>query len=188
MHDLAALTPLGGTQPKTDRIGSVVITEVTDRALVSVSCRPGGAKTFGTAARKLFGMTLPGPGSWAAGDRWSLIWTGPEQWFAEAPFASHEDIARIVKAGLGDTASVTEQTDGWVRFDVEGDGVVDLLERLCPVPSRRMTAGAATRTLLEHMGCFVVCRTEAAHFSVIAPRSFAGSLHHAFCAAARSIA
>lgn len=188
MHDLAALTPLGDSAPKTETIGGLRISEIIDTALASVSCRAGQSKPFTTAAEKLFGIALAEPGSWMAGDPYNLIWTGPDQWFVEAPFASHEDIARLVKAGLGDTASVTEQTDGWVRFDVEGAKAVDLLERLCPVPARRMKTGAATRTILEHMGCFVVCRTQARLFSVIAPRSFAGSLHHALCAAAKSVA
>lgn len=188
MHDLAALTPLGGATAETETIGAVQIAEITDRALASVTCRAGQAKPFAIAAKKLFGGAMPDPGHWTAGDPFGLIWTGPDQWFAEAPFASHEDIARLIKAGLGDTASVTEQTDGWVRFDVTGATVVDLLERLCPVPVRRMQTGAATRTLLEHMGCFVICRTTAQAFSLIAPRSFAGSLHHALTAAARSVA
>ncbi|WP_395543787.1 sarcosine oxidase subunit gamma [Neotabrizicola sp. sgz301269] len=188
MHDLAALTPLGASAPKILQIGAVTISEVVDRALASVSCRQGKQAAFEAAARALFGLDLPAPGHSASGATWSLIWTGPEQWFAEAPFASHEDIARIVKDGLGDSASVTEQTDGWVRFDIEGAGVVMLMERLCPVPARRMDTGAATRTLMEHMGCLVICRSKGRHFSLLAPRSFAGSLHHALLAAARSIA
>jgi sarcosine oxidase, subunit gamma len=188
VHDLAAITPLGGSTPKTDQIGAIRITEVTDRALASVSCRPGKGQAFAEAAKALFGAALPGPGMSTTGDPYGLIWTGPDQWFAEAPFGSHEDIARIVKAGLGDTASVTEQTDGWVRFDVEGAPVVDMLERLCPVASRQMKTGAATRTVLEHMGCLVICRAEGARFSILAPRSYAGSLHHALAAAAHSIA
>lgn len=188
MHDLAALTPLGASAPKILQIGAVTISEVVDRALASVSCRQGKQAAFEAAARALFGLDLPAPGNSASGTTWSLIWTGPEQWFAEAPFASHEDIARIVKDGLGDSASVTEQTDGWVRFDIEGAGVVTLMERLCPVPARRMDTGAATRTLMEHMGCLVICRSKGRHFSLLAPRSFAGSLHHALSAAARSIA
>lgn len=187
MHDLASLTPLGAKAPHTDQIGGVTITEVTDRALASVTCRIGQGPAFQTAAKTLFCMALPGPGTSATGSPFTLIWTGPDQWFTEAPFASHEDIASIIKTGLGDTASVTEQTDGWVRFDLHG-AVVDLLERLCSAQSRRMKTGDATRTLLEHMGCFVICRQTGAHFSVLAPRSFAGSLHHALCAAARSIA
>lgn len=188
MHDLAALTPLGAAAPKTLQIGAVTISEVVDRALASVSCRQGRKAAFDAAASTLFGIELPAPGQSAVGAVWSLIWTGPEQWFAEAPFASHEDIARIVKDGLGDSASVTEQTDGWVRFDIEGPGVVRLMERLCPVPARRMGTGAATRTLMEHMGCLVICRSKGRHFSLLAPRSFAGSLHHALTTAARSIA
>ncbi|WP_347312514.1 sarcosine oxidase subunit gamma [Defluviimonas sp. SAOS-178_SWC] len=187
MHDLAALTPLGGATPRTDRVGDITISEVTDRALASVSCRSGKAKAFATAAKKLFGAELPEPGHSAVGPTWTLIWTGTDQWFAEAPFATHEDIAAIAKAGLGDTASVTEQTDGWVRFDVEGPRVVDLLERLCPLPSRRMKTGDASRSMIEHMGSLVICRAEGRHFSVIAPRSFAGSMHHALLLAARSL-
>lgn len=188
MHDLAALTPLGAAAPKTLQIGAVTISEVVDRALASVSCRQGKKPAFDAASRALFGIELPAPGQSASGPTWSLIWTGPDQWFAEAPFASHEDVARIVKDGLGDSASVTEQTDGWVRFDIEGAGVVTLMERLCPVPARRMETGAATRSLVEHMGCLVICRSKGRHFSLLAPRSFAGSLHHALSAAARSIA
>ncbi|MCC0064417.1 MAG: sarcosine oxidase subunit gamma [Defluviimonas sp.] len=187
MHDLAALTPLGATAPKVDRIGAMTISEVTDRALASVSCRAGKSTPFQSAAKKLFGTGLPTPGHWADGATYGLIWTGPEQWFVEAPFGTHEDIARIVKEPLGDTASVTEQTDGWVRFDLAGKTAVDMLERLCPVPARRMKKGDATRSIIEHMGCFVICR-EPDHFSLIAPRSFAGSLRHALCAAARSVA
>jgi sarcosine oxidase subunit gamma len=188
VHDLAAITPLGGATPVAETIGDLLIAEITDCALASVSCRAGQTKAFAAAAKKLFGSPLPGPGTSTPGDPYGLIWTGPDQWFAEAPFATHEDIARLIKTGLGDTASVTEQTDGWVRFDLTGAMVVDVLERLCPVPVRRMDTGAATRTLVEHMGCFVVCRDKGQRFSMIAPRSFAGSLFHALSAAARSIA
>ncbi|PQV56804.1 sarcosine oxidase subunit gamma [Defluviimonas denitrificans] len=188
MHDLAALTPLGAAAPRTDRVGAISVTEVTDRAIASVSTRNGKAKPFATAAKALFGIDLPAPGQSAAGPVWTLIWTGPDQWFAEAPFATHEDIAAIAKDALGDTASVTEQTDGWVRFDIEGPTAVDMMERLCPLPARRMKTGAASRSIIEHMGSLVICRAEGRHFSVIAPRSFAGSMHHALMASARSIA
>lgn len=188
MHDLASLTPLGGTTARTDRIGILTISEITDCALASVASRHGQEASFATAAARLFGIAPPPPGTWAAGGPWALIWSGPGQWFAEAPFDSHEEIARIVKDGLGDTASITEQTDGWVRFDIEGGTVIDLLERLCPLPVRRMQTGAATRSIIEHIGCLVICREAGRRFSLIAPRSFAGSLHHALTAAARSIA
>ena len=170
MHSLAALTPLGGPLPKTEQIGTLTISEITNCALASVTLRRGKDQAFAVAAETLFATALPAPGVWQQAGVYGLIWMGPDQWFIEAPFASHE-----------------EQTDGWVRFDVQGARVVDLLERLCPAPSRRMQTGAATRTLLEHMGCLVICRETAQHFSLLAPRSYAKSLAHALTAAARSI-
>ena len=187
MHSLAALTPLGNRLPKTEQIGALQISEITDCALASVTQRIGKDQAFAAAAETLFATALPAPGAWQQAGVYGLIWTGPDQWFIEAPFASHENIAQILKAGLGGSASVTEQTDGWVRFDVQGARVVDLLERLCPAPSRRMQTGAATRTLLEHMGCLLICRETARHFSLLAPRSYAKSLAHALTAAARSL-
>lgn len=188
MHNLAAITPLGATSPKEVRVAGITITEITDTALASVTCRLGHQKTFETAARKFFGVALPSPGHWAAGADYSLIWTGPDQWFAEAPFVSYEDIARIVKAGLGDIASVTEQTDGWARFDIAGAHAVGMFERLCAVNTRQMKTGQATRTVIEHLGCFLVCRETGRRFSVIAPRSSAASMLHALEGAARSVA
>ncbi|MEZ5911048.1 MAG: sarcosine oxidase subunit gamma family protein [Paracoccaceae bacterium] len=188
MHSLASITPLGHAEPRVVTLGSVRIAEVADRALASVTCRFGREKPFRAAARTLFGTALPEPGKSVAGPVYSLFWTGPDQWFAEAPEASHEDIARIIKEGLGDNASVTEQSGGWARFDLSGAGVVDMLERLAPAPSRRMQTGDATRTAIEHLGCFLICRTAGERFSVIGPRSSAASLHHALCAAAASVA
>lgn len=188
MDKLEALTPLGAAEPRRDDIGTLTISEVVDTALASVTIRLGREDEFGKAAGDFFGTALPGPGHWARGETHTLIWTCPDQWFVEAPLASNDGIDLILKEPLGDTASVTDQTDGWARFDIEGAGVVDLLERLCPAPSRRMQTFDATRTLLEHMGCLLVCRTTGQRFSVLGPRSFAVSLHHALCAAARSIA
>lgn len=188
MHNLTAIMPMGGSSPRQDQVGNITITEVIDTALASVTCRLGKDKAFRTAAKRLFGGVMPEPGHWAPGSDYALIWTGPDQWFAEAPFATHEDIARIVKAALGDTASVTEQTDGWARFDVEGATVVDMFERLSAVSTRRMQGDQATRTSIEHLGCYLICREPGRRISIIGPRSSAGSIHHALITAAQSVA
>lgn len=188
MDKLAARTPLGATEPRRSNIGALAITEIVDSALASVAIRLGKADAFTKAADDLFGTSLPDAGHWASGETFTLVWTGPEQWFVEAPLATHDAIDLILKRPLGDTVSVTDQTDGWVRFDIAGATAVDLLERLCPAPSRRMQTHDATRTLLEHMSCMLICRETGQHFSVLGPRSYAVSLHHALCSAARSIA
>lgn len=102
----------------------------------------------------------------------------------EAAFETHEDIVAALRPAFGDSASITEQTDAWVRFDLTGTGLAAVFERLCALDVRSMQPGDATRTVIEHLGTYVIRGTKG--MTVLGPRSAAGSLHHALVTAARS--
>ena len=104
----------------------------------------------------------------------------------KAPFATQEDIAAILRPMFGDSASITEQTDAWVRFDVSGTRLPALFERLCSFDLRSNGAGSATRTVIEHLGCYLIRRADTV-LTLYGPRSSAQSLHHALTTAARSV-
>lgn len=179
---LAPITPLGGTTPARVTIGPVTVTEVVDTALASLAARAGHDIA---AAATAAGIPLPGPGRAARGATYAAFWLGPQQWMVEAPFASHEDIVSHLKPVFGQTASLTEQTDAWARFDVTGSALPRLFERLCAYDLAAQVPGAATRTVIEHLGCYVILR-DTGHVSVLGPRSSAQSLFHALTTAARS--
>jgi len=187
-HALAPLCALGERTPHADLIAGIAIRENPEVAMASVTLRQGRDADFAARAKKLFAIDLPGPGGLEQSATWSAFWTGPGQWMVTAPYATHEDIAQIVKAGVGDSASVTEQTDGWVRFEIEGARATDFFERICNVDIRRMQAGQATRCQIEHLGSFVLCRDTGTGFSLITLRSGAASMHHALVTAAKSLA
>ena len=179
--------PLGGASPRVETLAGLAIAENADVALASIACRRGRAADCSNAALTLFDFALPGPGRFAASTPYTVIWTGPEQWLVEAPMATHEDVARMLKGKLGDAASVTEQTDGWARFEVEGVRLADVFERLCALDLRQMQTGEARHTIIEHLGCLVVCRAALTAITVLGPRSAARSLHHAMVTAAKSV-
>lgn len=181
---LVPLMPLGGTSPRIDRIGAISILEIADLALVSLAARAGQENALAQAAEALLGHSLPGPGEGAA----RAFWTGPGQWMLHGRGAEHANLAARVKAAVGGSASVTDQSDGWAAFAVDGDAVAELLARLCNLDAARMPAHAASRTLVEHLGCVVLCEVPARRYLVLGPRSAAASLHHALIAAATSIA
>ncbi|PIV78981.1 MAG: sarcosine oxidase subunit gamma [Rhodobacteraceae bacterium CG17_big_fil_post_rev_8_21_14_2_50_63_15] len=187
MHDLIAITPLGSDVARQDRVGALTLTEVPDWALASVAARPGQEDACHAALTAFLGATLPGPGHAVAGGAFGAFWTGPEQWMIEASYTGHQDLAGEVKAVVGKNASVTDQGDGWCRFDLVGEGLNAVLERLCNLDLSRMGSGSASRTAIEHMGCFVVFRSAGASVSVIGGRSAAGSLHHAILTAMRAV-
>lgn len=187
-HSLTPLTPLGHTEPKIVEIGTVKITEITEYAFASLAQRNGKSKPFATAAKQMFGFKLPSVGTSVSKSDFTVFWSSPEQWFVEAPEDTHEDIAAILKDAFEESASITEQSGGWCRFDLEGEHSVQVLERLCAVDTAAMAKSASTRSVIEHIGVFILCREEQVHFSIYGPRSSAESLHHALETSAKSIA
>jgi sarcosine oxidase subunit gamma len=162
----------------------LTITERTDVALASVAARKGRMADLGQAA-KAAGIPLPGPATHLEGSPYSAFWAAPEMWFVEAPFATHEPIADLLKSVLGDTASITEQTDAWVAFDLAAPDLAPLLERLCNVDFSEVPTGYATRTVMEHLGVYLI-KNGTGQARVYGPRSSAESLLHAVEAAAHS--
>lgn len=185
MASLQPLTALGRREATTVTHGPLTIAERTDVALASVAARKGRMADLARAAQSA-GVPLPGPASHLSGTPYSAFWTAPEMWFVEAPFATHELVADLLKAALGDAASITEQTDAWVAFDLAAPDLAPVLERLCNVDFSAVAKGYATRTVMEHLGVYLI-KHGSGSARVYGPRSSAESLLHAIETAARSV-
>ncbi len=182
---LKPITALGRDAAEVETIGPWTLTEKIDVALASLAVRRGRLADV-QAAASAAGVPLPGPAASATGALYGAFWVTPEMWFIEAPFATHEDIRAALLAVFGEAASITEQTDAWVRFDLSGPGLERVLERLSNFDLRAAPDGAATRTVMEHLGCYLIKRSSAL-VTIYGPRSSAGSLHHALVVAATSV-
>ena len=177
------LTALGHGEPQTVTIGPFAIVERVDVALASLATRRGRQADV-TAAAATAGIPLPAPGRHASETR-AAFWLAPDMWMIEAPFA-HQDIRADLLAIFGDAASITEQTDAWVRFDLSAADLIPLLERLSNFDLGRATDGSATRTVIDHLGCYLIRRGRC-DITLYGPRSSAQTLHHALTVAAKSL-
>jgi sarcosine oxidase, subunit gamma len=183
--DLVAMTALGARAAAVVTHGPLTMTERIDVALASVAGRRGRLADLAKAA-KAAGVPLPEPARHLKGEPFSAFWVAPEMWFVEAPFATHEPIAEVLKSVLGDAVSVTEQTDAWVAFDLAAPDLGPLLERLCNLDFPAAPPGYATRTVMDHLGCYLVKHGPGAA-RLYGPRSSAQSLLHALEVAAASV-
>lgn len=179
------MTALGHAAAKVLDIGPYRIAERFDVALASVATRRGRDADVAKAAKEA-SVPLPQPSSAIAGQPFSGFWLAPEMWMIEAHFDSHEDIAAHLKTLFGAAASITEQTDAWVRFDVSGGNLVALFERLSNLDLSALPEGYASRTVIEHLGCYLIKRAST-EISLYGPRSSAESLLHALEVAAKSV-
>ncbi len=184
MADLQAMSALGAREPAVVTVGPLTITERVDVALASVAARRGRMADL-TKAAKAAGVPLPAPAQHEGGSPYAAFWVAPEMWFVEAPVASHELIADLLTTVFGAEASVTEQTDAWVVFDLAAPDLAPLLERLCNVDYPAAPQGHATRTVIDHLGCYLI-KHGAGTARLYGPRSSAKSLLHALEVAAAS--
>jgi sarcosine oxidase subunit gamma len=180
-----SLTALGHETAQVVTIGPYVITERFDIALASLALRRGQDAAFHSAAQKL-GLGLAPAARYQKGPVFSAFWVTPDMWFVEADFAAHEDIAAHLKAGFGAAASITEQTDAWVRFDVAGAGLAALFERLTNLDFSTLADGYASRTVIEHLGVYLI-KLGPQNVALYGPRSSGESLLHALEVAAKSV-
>lgn len=185
MHDLKPITALGGTEPRVDIFNHVTITENDGLALASVVARLEKETACETHLISIIGGA-PSIGKSQNSNLISGFGMGPHQWMLSAPSDSHELLADQVKSQFDDTASVTEQSGAWVCFDITGDAIAQVCERLCNVAILKMVSGDTQRTVIHQLSCFVTLVEQDAHLRVLGPRASALTLHHALVTAAHS--
>ncbi|WP_422050751.1 sarcosine oxidase subunit gamma [Shimia sp.] len=185
MFDLKPTTALGEENARIDVVGAFTISENSNCSLASLAACKGQEETVAGAIESALGIDLPGPGGCVTKDDHRVWWSGPGQWMIEADHDTHPLLAGEVKEIVRDAGAVTEQTDGWCRFDIEGASPEALFERLCAVDILGLATDTATRTSIHHIGCFLI--REEARFNVIGPRSSAGSLHGALAEVAAGL-
>ena len=185
MHDLKPITALGGTAPRVDNVTGTQLSENPDIALCSVAARQGQEGRCHAHLTSLIGM-VPEPGKLQLHHPEAGFWIGPHQWMVGAPFKTHETLADQLQIQFGTSASITEQTDAWVCFDLRGPGVEAVMELLCNIDIRTMKTGDAARTTIHHLGCFVTRQDPADWLRILGPRASADSLHHAILTAMKS--
>ncbi len=169
-------------------IGGITLRERADLALVSLALPRGREAAAEMAIDSAFGISLPEPGrSVTNGEHW-LIWMAPDQMMLvfedDSPLAEHD-----IWASLKGACYTTNQTDGWVVLSLSGPGARNALNRLCPVDlhNEAFSVGAATRTMMEHMGAMVL-RDGSESFLLFSASSSAASFLEAVEEAIRFVA
>lgn len=180
---------LGGREPLRETLPGIDMEEVAGRCLVSVAARRGAGDRLREAVRAGFAVDLPGPGRMAAGPQTTFAWTGQGQWFADAAQTAAPDLEDALRRAVGDTASLTEQSDAWVRLRLSGPGVRPALERLCmlDLDDAAFAQGSVARTVMEHLGV-VILRPGPYLWELWSARSSARSCVHALRTAATAAA
>lgn len=121
-------------------------------------------------------MTLPAPTE-ASLTPGVVLPLGQGQWLFQGVLPNLEALHGLV--------AVTDQSDAWCGFALQGSKAPLLLERLVANAPCTYSCGKAVRTQIEHIGCWVVGLND--QWQVLGPRSSAQSLFDALKHAADAV-
>lgn len=172
MVDLVAKAPTQDLLPLD--IGGVTLQPVEFSAICSIAPFDGAEKSVSDALKAQLKLTLPKVGKSKSGQAGRIIWTGMGQVFlldAQPPKSM--------------AAAVTDQSDAWCVVSLEGNGVEEVLARLCPLDLRQMAAGDVARSLIGHMAA-IITKTDKG-FEIFVFRAFAKTLVHELSGAMTSV-
>ena len=160
-------------------LGEVAVEEVTDIAIVSIATPLGGGDALAGAVQTAWGCALPAPrgASKSADGSVTLIFSTPDQTLAILPGVAGLAVTGVAET-LGDAGYYTEQTDNWVGLRVSGARATTALERICPLDLATMAVDGAERTVMEHLGVFILREAED-RFLLLSGSSSAKSFLHA---------
>lgn len=155
-------------------MGSATLAVAAPGPITSIALYPGGNVD---KALKPLGLAFPAPNRFTESGAARLVWTSRDQAFLiGAPAPSIE-------------AALTDQTDGWAAFTLDGQGAEAVLARLVALDLRAAAfpQGHAARSGLNHLP-MVLLRTGAEAFLILTFRSMARTAWHELEAAMTGIA
>ncbi len=158
-------------------IGENRITERDDLALVSIATPMGGDDALTAALKSGWSLDMPTPTATTTSGDTRAIRTSPDQMLLAFPHAT-PDADPHVQSKLNGAGYTTDQTDSWVVLEISGPDTMAALERICPLDLAKFEVNDAGRTVMEHMGAFIV-RLGTDRFLLMSASSSAASFLHA---------
>lgn len=174
---LSARPTLDGYQRTFD---NVMLEEVSDLAIVSISAPLGEETALREAVDKKLGAKWPIIGTSTLGSNGHRL-LGLQQDMIFAVFAHQNQMPEIlIRTKLNTNCYVTDQSNAWVVLAISGAGSFTALERICPLnlSSKAFPVGCTLQTTMEHIGVTISKQSEDC-FWLFAATSYAGSLCHA---------
>ncbi|MFV0474516.1 MAG: sarcosine oxidase subunit gamma [Pikeienuella sp.] len=158
------------------------------RGLVSLAARRGGGDALRAALEAAEGLTLPGPGRYAASGALTAMASAPGQWLIAAE--GEADPEARIRAAAGIAGDVTDISDGFVSLRLSGPGARDALARISTLDftDAAFPVGAFARTRMMQIGVAIrrLGGETGPAYALETPRSTARSFAHEVNTAIRS--
>ena len=141
------------------------------KKIFSLNQNVGQSKKFNSTFKSFF-LCAPPPVSNVHENKKTLVfWTRKNSYFVLGDIN-----AKSLVSSFNSIASITDQTGGWVCFGISSKHSKSIFEKLVTFDIDSFKEGEVTRTSINKINCFVLCKGKNSNYIIVCPTSFMESM------------
>ena len=129
-------------------------------------------KKFNVLFRNVFGFAPPSIATFNIKDNDLALWARSNSYFIISDEMKFNDLYSAFEG----KASFTDQTGGWVIFNIEGQACRSVFEKLLTADLDIFDKGKVIRTSITSINCFILCKSKFDKYDILCPISFYQSM------------
>ena len=141
------------------------------KKLYSINYKKNQIKKINTKFKKLFSFLPPKISNFEINKNALVFWVRPNSYFVLGQF----DRKSFYKNSQN-VFSITDQTGGWICFNLNGKNNKLLFEKLLNIDLFAFVEKQVIRTSINEINCFVLCHNQFENYTIICPTSFSESM------------
>jgi sarcosine oxidase subunit gamma len=138
------------------------------KSIFSINKYNGKDKKFNSLFKNVFGFVTPSISKFNINDNQLALWVRSNSFFIISDESKLNDLVSVFESN----ASITDQTGGWVIFNIEGKACRSLFEKLLTVDLEGFDKGKVIRTSIAGINCFTLCKSKFDQYNILCPISF----------------
>ncbi len=139
--------------------------------LYSINYNTHQIKNFNLKFKNFFSFMPPSISNFEMNKNLLVFWVRANSYFVLEQFKR-----KNFDKNIQNIFSTTDQTGGWVRFNLIGKDTKLLIEKLLTIDLVSFVKKQVIRTSINKINCFVLCHNQFENYTIICPTSFSESM------------
>ncbi len=135
--------------------------------IVSLNQNREEPKQFKTLFKKYFLFEPPKISEAHFNNKYVSFWVRTNSFFIIGDVNSKD-----LNSVFNSTASITDQTGGWISIQIKGKTSKSIFEKLISVNLEEFIQGKVVRVSINKINCFVLCESQFYKYTIICPISY----------------
>ena len=165
------LIPTIYTDENLVEIKNLKLTIDNTKNIYSINYNTNQIEKFNSRFKKFFSFMPPTISNFEIKNNALVFWIRTNSYFVLGQFER-----KNFEKNFQNVLSITDQTGGWVCFNLNGKDTKLLFEKLLNIDLFSFVKKKVIRTSINKINCFVLCHNQFENYTIVCPTSFSESM------------